>query len=123
MVYVGANDGMLHAFIDSNTVDAGKETWAFVPSALFTGGDPNDTAPHAVAQFQLGALSYRRRNRVFSISSTSTPRHASGTSISRTPNPRHSPDNRATIGARYWWAGSAQAAAPCMRSTSPTRSR
>jgi type IV pilus assembly protein PilY1 len=31
MLYVGANDGMLHAF----TADDGKEEWAFIPSAVF----------------------------------------------------------------------------------------
>ncbi len=36
MVYVGANDGMMHAFDDSTTANAGKETWAFIPSALFS---------------------------------------------------------------------------------------
>jgi type IV pilus assembly protein PilY1 len=59
MVYVGSNDGMLHALIDSNTADAGKEAWAFVPSALFTNGDPNDTSHAPSHEFQLGALSYR----------------------------------------------------------------
>ena len=39
MVYVGANDGMLHAFYapqptDSNWADAGKEAWAYVPSQV-----------------------------------------------------------------------------------------
>jgi type IV pilus assembly protein PilY1 len=44
MVYVGANDGMLHA-IDDTT---GNEAWAFVPHALYR---PNATG--------LGALSYQ----------------------------------------------------------------
>ena len=57
-VYVGGNDGMLHAFNDSNTADAGKETWAFIPKAMFTRGDPNDAANTSPAKFQLGALSY-----------------------------------------------------------------
>ncbi len=61
MVYVGANDGMLHAFSDSATVaDAGKETWAFVPRAMFAVGNPNDTAHAVTADFQIGALTYRR---------------------------------------------------------------
>ena len=39
MVYVGANDGMLHAFYapqptDANWSDAGKEAWAYVPSQV-----------------------------------------------------------------------------------------
>ncbi|MBA3598219.1 MAG: pilus assembly protein [Methylibium sp.] len=38
MVYVGANDGMLHAFNGSLTgADAGREVFAYVPSALFAG--------------------------------------------------------------------------------------
>ena len=33
-IYVGANDGMLHAFDDAN----GNETWAYVPTPLFRDG-------------------------------------------------------------------------------------
>ncbi|HET8695375.1 MAG TPA: PilC/PilY family type IV pilus protein, partial [Aquabacterium sp.] len=33
MVYVAANDGMLHA-ISADTTDAGNEMWAFIPSAV-----------------------------------------------------------------------------------------
>ena len=60
MVYVGSNDGMLHAIDDSTTTDAGKETWAFIPKALYGAGDPNDTGHASSPAFQLGALSYRR---------------------------------------------------------------
>ena len=44
MVYVGSNAGMLHAINGSLTdVDAGKELWAYVPTAVFQGptGTPN----------------------------------------------------------------------------------
>ena len=58
-VYVGGNDGMLHAFDDSTTADAGKETWAYIPKAMFTGGDPNDTAHAPRTEFQIGALQLR----------------------------------------------------------------
>lgn len=38
MVYVGSNDGMLHAVNGNLTgADAGKEVWAYVPGALFNG--------------------------------------------------------------------------------------
>lgn len=43
VVYVGANDGMLHAFdasVDSNgdaTSNSGKELWAFIPNAVYEG--------------------------------------------------------------------------------------
>ncbi|MGQ3053640.1 MAG: pilus assembly protein [Roseateles sp.] len=38
MVYVGSNDGMVHAVNGSLTgADAGKEVWAYIPSALFNG--------------------------------------------------------------------------------------
>jgi type IV pilus assembly protein PilY1 len=63
MVYVGANDGMLHAFVDSSTTDGGKEAWAYVPNALFSATDPNNPGnptDAASRAFQLGALSYRR---------------------------------------------------------------
>jgi len=55
-LYVGGNDGMLHAFDDAT----GNETWAYVPTPLFRGGSattlppvPND--PRA----GLGALAYQ----------------------------------------------------------------
>jgi type IV pilus assembly protein PilY1 len=59
MVYVGSNDGMLHAFNDT-AANGGKEAWAYVPKALFSGGDPNDTVHAPAAGFQLGALAFRR---------------------------------------------------------------
>jgi type IV pilus assembly protein PilY1 len=59
MVYVGSNDGMLHAIID-NAANGGKEAWAYIPKAMFGGGDPNDTAHTPAASFQLGALAFRR---------------------------------------------------------------
>ncbi len=58
-VYVGGNDGMLHAF-DDTVANGGKETWAFIPSALYSNGDPNDSAHTPNPAFQLGALTYRR---------------------------------------------------------------
>ncbi len=60
MVYVGGNDGMVHAFDDSTGPDQGKESWAFVPKAFYTGGNPNDTNHTPDPAYQLGALSYRR---------------------------------------------------------------
>jgi type IV pilus assembly protein PilY1 len=47
-VYVGANDGMVHAFDDAN----GQETWAFVPGDLYR---PDNTGLGALA-YQDGAL-------------------------------------------------------------------
>ncbi len=35
MVFVGANDGMLHAFY-ADGADAGKEAWAFIPTAVMS---------------------------------------------------------------------------------------
>jgi len=59
MVYTGANDGMLHAFIDSASVtDAGKEAWAYIPNVLFHNDDPNRQGTKPATDFQLGALSY-----------------------------------------------------------------
>lgn len=34
-VFVGANDGMLHAFDGSNTINGGREVFAFIPNAVF----------------------------------------------------------------------------------------
>ena len=58
-VYVGGNDGMLHAF-DDTVANGGQETWAYVPAALFSGADPNDTAHTTTPAYQLGALAFRR---------------------------------------------------------------
>jgi type IV pilus assembly protein PilY1 len=57
-VYVGANDGMMHAFNDSSGPDAGKETWAYVPRILFSNGDPSDDSHAPDPKFQIGALAY-----------------------------------------------------------------
>ena len=58
-VYVGANDGMLHAFDDSN----GNEAWAYVPSALYRGGLESyrvaDDPLAGDAKAGLGALTYQ----------------------------------------------------------------
>ena len=59
MVYVGSNDGMLHAFVD-NAANGGKEAWAYIPKVMFNGGDPNDTAHTPSAGYQIGALAFRR---------------------------------------------------------------
>ena len=126
MVYVGANDGMLHAFIDSTSLaDGGKEAWAYVPKALFSAGDPNDTERHTPApEFQLGALSYRtRRHPAFQhkFYVNATPR-IWDIDFANT-NTETPPDDAATTGARYWSAGSAPAGARSMRSTSRRRLR
>ena len=68
MVYVAANDGMLHAFVDSAGNIAGpndgKEAWAYIPKAVFEGSDPNDSdhprgSPSSPFEFDLAALTYR----------------------------------------------------------------
>lgn len=42
VVYVGANDGMLHAFDGSITSpDGGKELFAYIPSLIYSDNDPN----------------------------------------------------------------------------------
>ncbi|MEJ7686399.1 MAG: PilC/PilY family type IV pilus protein [Variovorax sp.] len=62
MVYVGGNDGMLHAFYGAKTgVTAGKEAFAYVPSAVFNG--PNG-APQTDGLAQLGRANYAHRNYV-----------------------------------------------------------
>ena len=58
MVYVGANDGMMHALIDDNSTDAGKEAWAYIPNVLFHNDDPNRLGTRPATDFQLGALSF-----------------------------------------------------------------
>ncbi|HVE50633.1 MAG TPA: PilC/PilY family type IV pilus protein [Casimicrobiaceae bacterium] len=50
-VYVGANDGMLHAFNDTT----GAEEWAFIPSDLYR-GPPNDKAGLIGLTYQPGGL-------------------------------------------------------------------
>ena len=59
MVYVGANDGMLHAFNGALAgASAGTEQFAYVPSALFKG--PNGT-PQVDGLAQLGNPKYAHR--------------------------------------------------------------
>ena len=62
MVYVGANDGMLHAFNGALTgTGAGAEQFAYVPSALFQG--PTG-APQTDGLAQLGNPNYLHHNYV-----------------------------------------------------------
>ena len=58
VVYVGANDGMLHAFDGSiDKTDSGKELFAYVPSFVY--GDKNTAATSGLAA--LGNPSYSHR--------------------------------------------------------------
>ena len=58
MVYVGANDGMLHAFNGALTgTDAGKEQFAYIPSVLFSGSS-NPATPTIDGLRQLGNPDY-----------------------------------------------------------------
>lgn len=62
VVYVGANDGMLHAFNASLTgTDAGTEIFSYVPGALFQGpsGTPNTAASDGLTA--LGNPGYSHR--------------------------------------------------------------
>lgn len=62
VVYVGANDGMLHAFNGAlSGSDAGNEIFAYVPSALFQGpsGTPNTAASDGLTA--LGNPNYSHR--------------------------------------------------------------
>lgn len=58
MVYAAANDGMLHAFRgELSGTDAGREQFAYVPSALFK-GPSNPATPAADGLAQLGNPNY-----------------------------------------------------------------
>ncbi|WP_295552247.1 PilC/PilY family type IV pilus protein [uncultured Pseudacidovorax sp.] len=64
MLYVGANDGMLHAFTGGTGTNAGRELFAYVPSVLFS-RDPGDaTNPADGLLAQLGKPLYAHRNYV-----------------------------------------------------------
>ena len=52
-VYVGANDGMLHAFDDAD----GSEAWAYIPSDLFRGA-PDDKEGLVGLSYQVGGLPF-----------------------------------------------------------------
>jgi type IV pilus assembly protein PilY1 len=61
MVYVGANDGMLHAFNGAlEGTNAGKEQFAYVPSVLFS-GPSNPATPTIDGLRQLGNPEYDHR--------------------------------------------------------------
>lgn len=65
MVYVGANDGMLHAFDGTLTgVTAGTEQFAYVPSFLFAGPTLPTPTPETDGLVQLGNPAYQHRNYV-----------------------------------------------------------
>lgn len=83
MVYVGANDGMLHAFNGSLTgTDAGKELFAYVPGALFntakTDGLVQLANPDYAHKFFVDAtpiafdVDFKRAGGVFATSDTDT---------------------------------------------------
>jgi type IV pilus assembly protein PilY1 len=61
MVYVGANDGMLHAFNGSLTgASAGTEAFAFIPNAVFSGpDDPVSTKTDELSELGNPAYSHR----------------------------------------------------------------
>ncbi len=123
MVYVGSNDGMLHAIVD----DAGERRQGSLgvhPEGDVRRRRSERHGAHAVCPASSSARSRfaAAASRSTRTSSTSTRRRACGTSISRTPTrPRRR--RRATTGARCSSAGSAPAAARSTRSTSPRRSR
>jgi type IV pilus assembly protein PilY1 len=54
MIYVGANDGMLHAIDDAT----GNESWAYVPSALYRKPDPPESVGATYPNL-LGALAFQ----------------------------------------------------------------
>ncbi|MBK7589761.1 MAG: hypothetical protein IPI27_00070 [Betaproteobacteria bacterium] len=54
MIYVGANDGMLHAVDDAT----GSEVWAYVPSALYRQPDPPEVVGAKYPNL-LGALAFQ----------------------------------------------------------------
>jgi type IV pilus assembly protein PilY1 len=59
VVYVGANDGMMHAFNGTlSGANAGKEIFAYVPSAVFSGPDGTPTVS-GLASLGNPALSHR----------------------------------------------------------------
>ena len=88
------------------------------PAAIRTTRRTRRPPPSRSGRSRSGAAA----SRCTRTSSTSMRLRACGTSISRTRTRRHL-RRRATIGARCWWAGSAPAAAPSMRSMSRHRSR
>lgn len=59
VVYVGANDGMLHAFNGALTgTDAGREIFAYVPNAVFNGPD-NTPGVNGLASLGRSPLNHR----------------------------------------------------------------
>ena len=125
MVYVGSNDGMVHAFNDSTGPDAGKEMWAYIPKALFSGGDPNDTAHSRRTRVPARGVELPSR-RPCSASSAQVLRQRHAARLGhrfRQHQHQHAAAIRATIGAPCWWEGSVRAGARSTRSTSRPRSR
>jgi hypothetical protein len=94
MLYVGANDGMLHAFYattDTTVANHGQEAWAIIPSAVLAIWSSSRTTATSAA----------------STSSTSTALRSPATS------------GTAASGGRSWSAASTPVAGGITRSTSP----
>lgn len=65
MLYVGANDGMLHAFKGGLGSDGGTELFAYIPSVLFHRNPTDLSAPSQDGLLaQLGRPTYQHRNYV-----------------------------------------------------------
>jgi type IV pilus assembly protein PilY1 len=62
MIYVGANDGMLHAFnASTSSSDGGNEKWAFIPSFVLSGpsSPANPTADGLASRASLGSFTHK----------------------------------------------------------------
>ena len=96
MVYVGGNDGMLHAFDDSTTGRRRQGNLGVRSQGAVHRRRPERHRAHAVARIPARSveLSVAAGSRSSRTSSTSTPRRASGTSISPTPTRRTPPQIR-----------------------------
>ena len=65
-LYVGGNDGMVHALDDSSTADAGKESWAFGARGDVQGKQPEFDGAHSDARVpDRGARLSSRRDSAF----------------------------------------------------------
>ncbi len=58
VLYIGANDGMFHAFDASGVTTGGKELFAYVPTALFTSNTDSAGNPVGLASLILNPLQH-----------------------------------------------------------------
>jgi type IV pilus assembly protein PilY1 len=122
MVYVGGNDGMMHAFVD-NAANGGKEAWAYVPKVAVRRRRPQRHRPHAFGRIPDRSARVPARRHSALLAQVLRERDRARLGRRLRVHEHRDAAATATTGGRCSSAGSAPAAAPSTRWTSRIRSR